>query len=150
MQYKSITEKNLHLQKHVRKLENDYTSLNREHVTIANELVKNRLNIESVLNENNGYKLQILDLKKKLDSEKKKQVLGVYVPNDLKKDLEETMKKNTQVMDENLKLQDRISELERLIEEIKTANKNGTLFEYSNSKNNPLGAGWSGFKKVFK
>lgn len=150
VQYKSITEKNLHLQKHVRKLENDYTSLNREHVTIANELVKNRLNIESVLNENNGYKLQILDLKKKLDSEKKKQVLGVYVPNDLKKDLEETMKKNTQVMDENLKLQDRISELERLIEEIKTANKNGTLFEYSNSKNNPLGAGWSGFKKVFK
>lgn len=119
-------------------------------MTIANELVKNRLNIESVLNENNGYKLQILDLKKKLDSEKKKQVLGVYVPNDLKKDLEETMKKNTQVMDENLKLQDRISELERLIEEIKTANKNGTLFEYSNSKNNPLGAGWSGFKKVFK
>lgn len=85
-----------------------------------------------------------------MDSEKKKQVLGVYVPNDLKKDLEETMKKNTQVMDENLKLQDRISELERLIEEIKTANKNGTLFEYSNSKNNPLGAGWSGFKKVFK
>lgn len=150
VQYKSITEKNLHLQKHVRKLENDYTSLNREHVTIANELVKNRLNIESVLNENNGYKLQILDLKKKLDSEKKKQVLGVYVPNDLKKDLEETMKRNTQVMDENLKLQDRISELERLIEEIKTANKNGTLFEYSNSKNNPLGAGWSGFKKVFK
>lgn len=71
MQYKSITEKNLHLQKHVRKLENDYTSLNREHVTIANELVKNRLNIESVLNENNGYKLQILDLKKKLDSEKR-------------------------------------------------------------------------------
>nr|CAI6677565.1 BPK_HP1_G0043210.mRNA.1.CDS.1 [Saccharomyces cerevisiae] len=71
VQYKSITEKNLHLQK----------------------ALKNRLNIESVLNENNGYKLQILDLKKKLDSEKKKQVLGVYVPNDLKKDLEETMKK---------------------------------------------------------
>lgn len=150
VQYKSITEKNLHLQKHVRKLEDEYTSLNREHVTIANELVKNRLNIEYILNENNGYKLQILDLKKKLDSEKKKQVSGVYVPNDLKKDLEETMKKNTQVMDENLKLQDRISELERLVETIKTANKNGTLFEYSNSKYHPLGVGWSGFRKVFK
>ncbi|CAI4048624.1 hypothetical protein SKDZ_13G3180 [Saccharomyces kudriavzevii ZP591] len=149
-QYKSITEKNMHLQKHVRKLENDYTSLNREHVTIANELVKNRLNIESILNENNGYKLQILDLKKKLDAEKKKQLSSVYVPNDLKKDLEETLKKNSQVMDENLKLQDRISELERTVEAIKTANKNGTLFEYSDSKNHSLGAGWSGFKKVFK
>ncbi|EJS44158.1 app2p [Saccharomyces arboricola H-6] len=149
-QYKAITGKNLHLQKHVRKLENGYTSLNREHVTIANELVKNRLNIESVLNENNGYKLQILDLKKKLDSEKKKQISIAYVPNDLKEDLEETMKKNAQVMDENLKLQDRISELERTIEAIKTANNNGTLFEYSNSRNHSSGTAWSGFKKVFK
>ncbi|QID87329.1 gyp-like protein [Saccharomyces pastorianus] len=149
-QYKSITEKNLHLQKHVRKLENDYTSLNREHVTIANELVKNRLKIESVLNENNGYKLKILDLKKTLDTEKKKQVSIVYVPNDLKKDLDETIKKNAQVMDENLKLQDKISELERMAEAISTASKNGVLFEYSNPKNHSLGAGWSGFKKVFK
>lgn len=149
-QYKSITEKNLHLQKHVRKLENDYTSLNREHVTIANELVKNRLNIESVLNENNGYKLKILDLKKTLDTEKKKQVSIVYVPNDLKKDLDETIKKNAQVMDENLKLQDKISELERIAEAINIASKNGTLFEYSNPKNHSLGTGWSGFKKVFK
>ncbi|CAI4050020.1 hypothetical protein SUVZ_13G3240 [Saccharomyces uvarum] len=149
-QYKSITEKNLHLQKHVRKLENDYTSLNREHVTIANELVKNRLNIESVLNENNGYKLKILDLKKTLDTEKKKQVSIVYVPNDLKKDLDETIKKNAQVMDENLKLQDKNSELERMVEAINMASNNGTLFEYSNPKNHSLGTGWSGFKKVFK
>lgn len=53
-------------------------------------------------------------------------------------------------MDENLKLQDKISELERMAEAISTASKNGVLFEYSNPKNHSLGAGWSGFKKVFK
>lgn len=151
-QYESIKIKNLQLQKEVRKLEHDYTLLNREHVEIANELIKNRLKIETLLDENSDQKLYILELKKQLDEEIRKQALpnpDAALPIDLRLDLDKTIKRNAEVMSENAKLQDKLSEQERIIFELKAANKAGVESPLSNIKP-PLTNGWSGLKKVFK
>lgn len=128
-QFESLRIKNKQLQQEVRKLEHDYTLLNREHVEIANELIKNRLKIETLLDENNDQKLSILDLKRQLQEEIRKQQLpnpDAVIPNDLREDLDRTIKRNAEVMSSNLKLQDKVSELEKIIETLKTGNTRAT------------------------
>lgn len=152
-QYESIRIKNHQLQKEVRKLEHDYTLLNREHVEIANELIKNRLKIETLIDENKDQKLGILDLKRRLEEEVRKQELpnpDSSIPSDLKQDLDRTIKRNAEVMSENLRLQDKIGEQERIISELKAANRAGAAATFQPSLKPPLANGWSGLKKVFK
>lgn len=128
-QYESIRIKNNQLQLEVRKLERDYTILNREHVEIANELIKNRLKIETLLDENNDQKSMILTLRKELEEEKRKQQLpnpDAGIPSDLREDLDRTIRRNAEVMDANLKMQDKINELERVVELLKAGNRAGS------------------------
>lgn len=125
-QFESIRIKNKQLQHEVRKLEHDYALLNREHIEIANELIKNRLRIETLLDENNDQKLMILDLKKQLQEEIRKQQLpnpDAAIPSDLREDLDRTIKRNAEVMSANLKLQDKINEQEKIIEALKAGNR---------------------------
>ncbi|QLQ81362.1 hypothetical protein HG537_0F01230 [Torulaspora globosa] len=125
-QFESIRIKNKQLQHEVRKLEHDYTLLNREHIEIANELIKNRLRIETLLDENNDQKLMILDLKKQLQEEIRKQQLpnpDSAIPSDLREDLDRTIKRNAEVMSSNLKLQDKINEQEKIIEALRAGNR---------------------------
>lgn len=127
-QYESIRIKNNQLQLEVRKLERDYTLLNREHVEIANELIKNRLKIETLIDENKDQKSTILTLKKELEEERRKQELpnpDAAIPSDLKEDLDRTIRRNAEVMDANIKLQDKINDQERIIELLKAGNKAG-------------------------
>lgn len=152
-QYESNRIKNHQLQKEVRKLEHDYTLLNREHIEIANELIKNRLKIETLIDENNDQKLSILDLKRRLEEEIRKQELpnpDSSIPSDLKQDLNRTIKRNAEVMSDNLKLQDKVGEQERIIAELRSANRAGVAATFQPSLKPPLANGWSGLKKVFK
>lgn len=151
-QYESIKIKNKQLQMEVRKLEHDYTLLNKEHVEIANELIKNRLKIETLLDENSDQKLIILELKKQLEEEMRRQALpnpDADIPSDIREDLDRTIRRNAEVMSENAKLQDKISEQERIISELKIANHGESRIPLLDSKP-PLANSWSGFKKVFK
>ena len=52
-EYDSMKIKNFQLQRERDKLEHDYKILNKEHVAIAKELIQYRLNIETLLDENN-------------------------------------------------------------------------------------------------
>ena len=72
-QFASMRSKNEALQTDVKKLECDYTSLNREHVLMANELIKNRLNIAAIEKENVSLKMEVLKVKKRIDQEIKEQ-----------------------------------------------------------------------------
>lgn len=152
-QYESMRIKNKQLHREVRKLEHDFTLLNREHITIANELIENRLSIETLQDENNDLKLEIQDLKSQLAEEIRKQSLpnpDAELPTDLRADLEKTMARNLEVMNENQELQDKISALEKEIEILKGNKSSGQRSPPSNhSKASPLG-NWGGLKKVWK
>ncbi|CAR31032.1 hypothetical protein ZYGR_0P03380 [Zygosaccharomyces rouxii] len=151
-QYESMRIKNQQLHKEVRKLESSYTLLNREHVDIANELIKNRLKIETLSDENNDMKITILELRKQLEEIGRKQTSPSpdnELPSDIRHDLNRTIKRNAEVMNENLRLQDRVTELERSLATLKT--KQVVSATSNTAGNTPkLTNGWSGFKKVFK
>lgn len=157
-QYESMRIKNQKLQKEVRKLENSYTLLNREHVDIANELIKNRLKIETLSDENNDMKTTVLELRKQLEELSRRQASPSPdngIPSDIRHDLSRTIKRNAEVMSENLRLQDRVTELEKSLAMLKTkhAVSATTTPTSSNAVNMPrekLSNSWSGFKKVFK
>ncbi|CCH62122.1 hypothetical protein TBLA_0G01790 [Henningerozyma blattae CBS 6284] len=120
-QYETVRIQNKQLQKEVKKLEHDYTVLNREHVQIANELINNRLKTETLADENNDLKLKILELKKNIEEKDRKAKLSKpdsNIPIDLKEDLERTMKRNSEVMNENMRLQDRVELLESRVEDL--------------------------------
>ncbi|EDO19501.1 hypothetical protein Kpol_1018p29 [Vanderwaltozyma polyspora DSM 70294] len=152
-QYEHMRIKNHQLQKEVRKLEHDYTLLNREHITIANELIQSRLKIETILDEKNDMNLTVLDLKRQLAEEIRKQNLpnpDASLPSDLKFDLQQAMQRNEEVMTENMKLQDKVSDLEKIIEDLKNLKPTSPIIGTGDSKvTQTANAGWSGFKKVF-
>ena len=154
-QFEMITSKNLELQSNVRELEQQYTLLNREHVTIANELLQNQLKVESVQNENTDLKIEILNLRRRLEQDirENKARFNVDLPGDIQRDIDKILRKNAKVMQENSLLQDKVSDLETIVSKIKEATEQGVLFEpedESSSAKETFKAGWSGFKNVFR
>ncbi|KAL3232288.1 hypothetical protein RNJ44_04204 [Nakaseomyces bracarensis] len=143
-QYEYVKTKNLKLQEKVKKLEHDYTFLNREHVTIANELIVNQLNIEEMSQKNHKLRVEMMNLRKELEEQIKKNEIenGVSVPKEMKKELDNILIKNSTVMSQNVKLQDKVAELERVADEIKKANMEGIAYE------EPKAQSWGGLKKI--
>lgn len=155
-EFQKMQAENKELQKFVKQLENDYTLLNREHVTIANELLQNQLKINNIQSDNSKLKLEVIEVKKQLNNqiETNNKSSDKPIPSDLKKDLDETLKKNSKVMQRNLIYQDKINELESLAAELKDANEKGIylshVFVQEGSRAPLIGGSWTGFKKVFK
>ncbi|AET37889.1 uncharacterized protein Ecym_2137 [Eremothecium cymbalariae DBVPG len=121
-QYEEMRIKNRQLQREVRKLEHDYTLLNREHIMLANELIQNRLRIETLNDENQDLKSTIELLKQHIANEMRRQSLpnpDAEIPTNLKEDLEKTMQRNLEVMNQNQDLEDKIAALEKEIELLK-------------------------------
>lgn len=148
-QYEEQRIKNRQLQKDLRKIENDYSVLNKEHITIANELIENRLRMETLQDENKDLHLIIDDLKKQLEREIYKQKLpnpDAQIPTDLKEDLNKTMERNLEVMNENEELRERLDKLEKENYELKTG-KTWTK-DATSPRANRLG-GWA-FKTPWK
>lgn len=148
-QYEELRIKNKQLQNDLRKLEKDYSLVNKEHMAIANELIQNRLRLETLQDENSDLQQTIDDLKKQLQYEVYKQTLpnpDSQIPTDFKEDLTKTMERNLEVMNENQELRERIEELERENYQLRTGKPLST--ETSSSKTRRLGA-WS-FKNHWK
>ena len=157
-EFKRMQMENKELQEEVKRLEHNYTLLNREHVTIANELLQNQLKINSMLSDNSKLKIKVLEARRKLEEQIKEnnESNNKPIPNDLKKDLDATLKKNAKVMQRNLIYQDKINELENLVTELKDANEKGIYLSHLFSNNGSLskapliGSTWTGFKRVFQ
>ncbi|KAM3159547.1 GTPase-activating protein GYP5 [Lachancea thermotolerans] len=150
-QFEALRIKNKQLHNEVRKLEHDHTILNREHISIANELIENRLAMETLQDENRDLVAEVAHLKTQLKEEVRKRSLpnpDAELPTDLKADLQETMVRNLQVMSENQELQDKIAQLEQEV----------ALLRQSPSHRREPGAGqkpanlgnWKGLRKVWK
>ncbi|AAS53213.2 AFL161Cp [Eremothecium gossypii ATCC 10895] len=139
-QYEEMRIKNRQLQREVRKLEHDYTLLNREHIMLANELIQNRLKIETLNDENKDLKLTVDVLKRHLSDEMRKQTLpnpDAQIPTDLKEDLEKTMQRNLEVMNQNQELEDKVTALERQVKQLKKNRANTSVEHGEDSSSEP-------------
>ncbi|SCU81107.1 LAME_0B05688g1_1 [Lachancea meyersii CBS 8951] len=142
-QMDSLRIKNKQLHNEVRKLERDHTVLNREHINIANELIENRLALETLQDQNRDLQSEVQQLKVQLQDEIRKQSLpnpDSQIPTDIRADLKETMARNLEVMSANQELQERTVELER---ELLNAKR-----QISKENRNP--ANWKTLRKVWK
>ncbi|SCW00385.1 LAFE_0C03026g1_1 [Lachancea fermentati] len=147
-QFESLRIKNKQLHNEVRKLEHDFTLLNREHINIANELIANRLRIETLQDENNDLREEVVQLKNQLREEIRKQSLpnpDSELPTDIRTDLENTMARNLEVMNQNQELQEKITHLEKEIEILK-----GTKNPLERVASPLKTSNWGGLKKVWK
>lgn len=144
-----IRSENNRLQKDVKKLEHDYTFLNMEHITIANESLQNKLKIQETNDLNVKLQMDIIELKKKLKTLQDDNKLSSNnvndIPNELQAQLDKTIKKNGEVMQKNLVLQDQITRNENVISELKKANERKEYLELMFKDNSKLG--WAGIKK---
>ncbi|KAK5778272.1 GTPase-activating protein GYP5 PWA37_000483 [Arxiozyma heterogenica] len=125
-EYDSLKIKNFQLQRERKKLKHDYKVLNEEHFAIAKELIKYRLDNETLLDENNDLKDNLKAINEQIEEEiNKSQVPNPdsKLPVDLKQDLERTIKRNSEVTALNKLLQSKITELENNIKELKSINK---------------------------
>ncbi|SCU83180.1 LAMI_0C02300g1_1 [Lachancea mirantina] len=142
-QFESLRIRNKQLQVQIRKLETDYGLLSREHVTIANELIANRLKMETLQDENNDLRGEVTQWKKQLTAEINKQTLpnpDASLPSDIRADIDKTMARNLEVMNENQELQEKIEFLEK---------ENRTLKNRSSPKTN-FPPAFNGLKRVWK
>ncbi|CCF58699.1 hypothetical protein KAFR_0F01030 [Kazachstania africana CBS 2517] len=173
-QYEAMRIKNQQLQKEATKLRRDYAQLSTEHINIANELIENRLKIETLLDENNDLKENLTHLEERLQEEIQKESIpnpDAALKSDLKQDLERTMERTSEVMEQNLELKEKIKVLENSILELKKFNKKSarqissieSSLESSPAnlnvpakenqevpKSPSLTGRWTGFKKVFR
>lgn len=125
-QYESIRIKNKQLRNESRKLHHEYAILNKEHTTMANELIENRLKTETLLDENHDLKNTMEQIHQQIQEEKERGEIpnpDSTLPINLKKDLERTMERNIEVMNENEMLQEKIKQLELHVKELKAENK---------------------------
>ncbi|EHN00019.1 Gyp5p [Saccharomyces cerevisiae x Saccharomyces kudriavzevii VIN7] len=154
--YESLRIQNHQLQREAQKLEHDYSILNEENISAANELIENRLNMEMLLDEKNDLTNTIADIKNQIDEEIREQNLpnpDASLPRaDLKEDLERTVSRNNEVMRENGQLEERISQLQAEIDELMSINKEqaSTASLLESGARGKGKKGWTGFKKVFK
>ncbi|CAI4052704.1 GTPase-activating protein GYP5 SKDI_16G0300 [Saccharomyces kudriavzevii IFO 1802] len=154
--YESLRIQNHQLQREAQKLEHDYSILNEENISAANELIENRLNMEMLLDEKNDLTNTIADIKNQIDEEIREQNLpnpDASLPRaDLKEDLERTVSRNNEVMRENGQLEERISQLQAEIDELMSINKEqaSTASLLESGSRGKGKKGWTGFKKVFK
>lgn len=173
-EYDSIKIKNEELHRERVKLQHDYHELNKEHITVAKELIQYRLDIETLLDENNDLKENVDILNEQLNEEINKSTVAnpdAELPVDLKQDLERTMKRNTEVTALNKVYQERISKLEETIKELKTVNSSldvtnapgdidqdaaglssatKSVLPEREDSGSSFSSGWSRFKKVLK
>ena len=137
-EYDSMKIKNFQLQKEWEKLRHDYKILNKEHIGIVKELIQYRLNIETLLDENNDLEDNLKSINKQIEEK----ITNSEVPNpdsdllvDLKQDLERTIKCNSEVTTLNSMLQTKITELENTIKELKNINKGFASTMFKNELN---------------
>ncbi|ONH67440.1 GTPase-activating protein GYP5 [Cyberlindnera fabianii] len=144
--------RNNQMKKEIRKVEAQYTILNREHVQIANEMIAGRMKIAELEDANKDLKDQNSILRERVKSLQNPISEDVPVPAALEEDLKNTMARNLEVMNKNQELEEYQQELLQEIESLKSQ------LEAEKAKNaspspplpikNPAAGLWG--KKLFK
>lgn len=94
-------------------MDHDYTELNKDHTTLAAELISAKMDIARIHDENEHLRQQTHDLKKKLET------LPGEVEARIKEEMEILYTKNAALVERNSALEDQLAYMENMIIEIK-------------------------------
>lgn len=111
LEIESLRVKNAKLTRDIRKLENSYLLLNKEHVEIANEMILGKVRLATLEDENKSLVSQNEELKLKLSSLDQDQ--DQLLQKDLDLEIEKTMQRNLEVMETNRVLEEQLASLEQ-------------------------------------
>lgn len=108
-----LKDKVAHLESKVRLLETRAEQSDMEHVQMASELVKTKVENENLAEENETYKTKVSELQKIVDTQPEE------VEARLKNEMETVMQKNIMVHNENRNLEESMAEMEKELVETK-------------------------------
>ncbi|CBX93544.1 similar to GTPase-activating protein GYP5 [Plenodomus lingam JN3] len=108
-----LKEKVAHLESKVRLLETRAEQSDMEHVQMASELVKTKVENESLAEENETFRTKVTELQKIVDTQPDE------VEARLKSEMETVMQKNIMVHNENRSLEEAMAEMEKELVETK-------------------------------
>jgi chromosome segregation ATPase len=117
-----LQAKNGMLTREIRKIEATYAILNKEHVEIANEMIKGKMRIGALEEENRNLNEQIAELQQRLENLTTSRTPSTTMSDGfdfsgqlsqgLDKEIQSAMEANLKVMDENQVLEDKLAHLE--------------------------------------
>lgn len=117
----ALKRQNKALADSIKKMDMEYSELNKEHTEVATELITAKMDIARIHDENEALRQQSNDLKKALET------LPAEVETRVKEEMEILYTKNAALVERNSALEDQLAYMENMIIEIKE--------KYSESEN---------------
>jgi len=109
----SMRSNTIQLTAKVRDLETRAEASDQEHVNLASDLVRTKVDNEGLTDENESLKGQVAELRKVADGQAKE------VEERLREEMEKVMARNVEVFNENRRLEEEMGEMERVLVETK-------------------------------
>ncbi|KAK3650341.1 hypothetical protein LTR56_006317 [Elasticomyces elasticus] len=109
----SLRVGNAQLSSRLKALEERTQQQDTEHVTLAGELVRGKVELDSVMDENEGLKMKMQELEKLVEAQPRE------VEERLKEEMDRIMARNLEVQNENRGLKEEMEEMERELVEAK-------------------------------
>ncbi|KAK6504658.1 GTPase-activating protein [Arthrobotrys musiformis] len=106
LEKETLKNQNNLLNAKVKQLSKEIESLTEEHVAVATDLVHKKMQNSQLLDENEGLKIEVDELKEVVDKQPKEVELR------MKEDMEKVMKRNVEIYNENQGLEDQMREME--------------------------------------
>ncbi|TKA64970.1 hypothetical protein B0A55_08590 [Friedmanniomyces simplex] len=104
---------NAHLASRVKALEDRTQQQDGEHVALAGELVRGKVEVDGLLDENEGLKMKMLELERLVECQPRE------VEERLREEMERIMGRNVEVQGQNRGLREEVEEVERELVECK-------------------------------
>ncbi|KAG0253869.1 GTPase-activating protein [Actinomortierella ambigua] len=109
----SFREQNKQLVTQVKTLESSLSTLNKEHVDLAKEVISNKLEMARLQDDNDGLHQKVAELTKIVDAQ------GKDVEERFRGEIESVLQKNMEYLHKNQMLEDQLNELENMLIETK-------------------------------
>lgn len=120
--------RNGQLTRQIREIETAYSILNKEHIEIANEMVKGKMKIGTLEEEKAALEETNADLRVRLESVKQDSGttsidFSGAISEGIDAEIQKAMERNLEVMEENMRLEEQLSQLEEENNQLKKTHK---------------------------
>lgn len=122
LELESLRSSNTLLTSKVKNLEDRVQAHDTEHVGIASDLVRLKVENDTLLDENEGLRLQVEELRKVVDAQ------PAEVEERLKSEMERIMQRNIEVQNENRAVKEEMDEMEQVLVQVKMAHAQVSAF----------------------
>lgn len=107
LELETLRSGNTHLTSYVRTLEERAQQHDVEHVNMASDMVRLKMDNDTLADDNEGLKVQVVELQKMVDQQ------PALVEEKLKSEMDRIMQRNIEVQNENRALKEEMDEMER-------------------------------------